>query len=301
MESRFLTKTRFSLAALVAVLVLACLAQEAQAAPFGRVVAIGGHASDLALDEARNVLYVANFTANRIEIVSLSDGSIQTSMNLSAQPNSLALSPDNRFLLVGHYGNFNAPNTPNNALTLIDLNTRARQTFALGYPVLGVAFGIDGRALVMTTADFELFEPVSGVTRVLTTITEAQIQALPAKPNTAPPAITTAALSASPDGRWVYGLTDQFTFRFDVEAKRIQVRGYTSSPAMGPRAVSVSRDGSNYVAGWVLHNRAGDNISQFQDVSGTLDVGSHAYDSSRGVIYSHVPSATGGSGTVFGG
>ncbi|MEZ5354124.1 MAG: hypothetical protein R2762_15920 [Bryobacteraceae bacterium] len=285
---------RVSLAALAAVLGLSCLAATAGAATFGRVVAIGGHASDLALDEARNVLYVANFTANRIEIVSLSDGSIQTSMNLSAQPNSLALSPDNRYLLVGHYGNFAAPNSPNNALTLIDLNTRARQTFALGFPVLGVAFGIDGRALVMTTADFELFEPVSGATRVLTTIADAQIQALPAKPNTAPPAITTAALSTSADGRWVYGLTDQFTFRYDVEARRINVRGYTSEPTMGPRAVSVSSDGSSYIAGWVLHNRNGDNISQFADVLGTLDVGSHAYDSSRGVIYSQLPTSTGG-------
>ncbi len=38
---------------------------------FGKVVSIGGHASDLALDEARGVLYVANFTANRIEVMSL--------------------------------------------------------------------------------------------------------------------------------------------------------------------------------------------------------------------------------------
>jgi uncharacterized protein (TIGR03437 family) len=294
MESRLLMKTRVALVALAAGFGLTCLAASAGAATFGRVVAIGGHASDLALDEARGVLYVANFTANRVEVVSLADGSIQTSMNLSAQPNSLALSPDNRFLLVGHYGNFATPNTPNNALTLIDLNTRARQTFALGYPVLGVAFGIDGRALVMTTADFETFDPVTGATRVLTTIADAQIQALPAKPNTAPPAITTAAVSTSADGRWVYGLTDQFTFRYDVEAKRIQVRGYTSTPTMGPRAVAVNRDGTSYIAGWVLHNGAGDNVSQFADVAGTLDVGSHAFDTARGLIYSHVPTATGG-------
>ncbi|MEZ5399554.1 MAG: hypothetical protein R2729_07775 [Bryobacteraceae bacterium] len=272
----------------------ACLVGTAEAATFGRVVPIGGHASDLALDEARGVLYVANFTANRVEVVSLVDGSIQTSMNLSAQPNSLALSPDNRYLLVGHYGNFAAPNTPNNALTLIDLNTRGRQTFALGAPVLGVAFGIDGRALVMTTTDFELFDPVSGATTVLTTIADAQIAALPAKPNQAPPAITTAAVGASGDRRWVYGLTDQFTFRYEVEARRIQVRGYTSTPTMGPRAVSVNRDGSYYVAGWVLRDRDANNISQFGDVAGTLDVGSHAYDTTRGVIYSQVPTGTGG-------
>ena len=44
----------------------------AAAGTFGKVVAIGGAASDLALDEGRGVLYIANFTANRIEVMPLS-------------------------------------------------------------------------------------------------------------------------------------------------------------------------------------------------------------------------------------
>ena len=45
---------------------MACLwwAAGMSAGTIGRVVPIGGHASDLVLDEARGVLYVANFTAN---------------------------------------------------------------------------------------------------------------------------------------------------------------------------------------------------------------------------------------------
>ena len=35
-------------------------------ASFGTVVSIGGQASDIALDEGRDAIYVANFTANRI-------------------------------------------------------------------------------------------------------------------------------------------------------------------------------------------------------------------------------------------
>ena len=50
----------------------------AKAATFGKVVSIGGHASDVALDEPRGVLYVANFTANRIEVVSLATKTVQT-------------------------------------------------------------------------------------------------------------------------------------------------------------------------------------------------------------------------------
>ncbi|WP_031495474.1 hypothetical protein [Bryobacter aggregatus] len=43
---------------------------------------LGGQAADLTLDEQRGVLYAANFTANRIEVISLVTGSIQTSMNV---------------------------------------------------------------------------------------------------------------------------------------------------------------------------------------------------------------------------
>src|SRR5688572_8031058 len=110
------------------------------AGTFGKIVPIGGHASDIALDEARGVLYVANFTANRIEVMSLSDHSIQRSMNVASQPASLALSPDGKFLVVAHYGNFQTPNSPNNAITVINLVTGSRQTIGMGAPPLGVAF-----------------------------------------------------------------------------------------------------------------------------------------------------------------
>ena len=59
--------------------------------------------SDLAFDERRNVLYVANFTANRIEVLSASDNTLQAPMYVPQQPGSIALSPDNRFLVIAHY------------------------------------------------------------------------------------------------------------------------------------------------------------------------------------------------------
>lgn len=273
---------------------LACAAL-AQAAPFGKVVAIGGQAADLALDEARNVLYIANFTANRIEEMSLASGAIRTSINVSSQPGSLALSPDGRYLVIGHYGNFQSASTANNAMTVIDMDSRARQTFAMGAPVLGVAFGIDGRALVITTTDFQLFDPVTGATLVLDTISGLNAKTLPATNANAPSSIVAATVAASADGRSVYGLSDAFRFYYDVEHRALRVLGYTSSPTMGPRAVSVSRDGSLWVGGWVLSNREGTNLAQFGEPNGALDVGGHALDSVRGILYSQVPTATGGS------
>ena len=80
------------------------------AATFGAVVPIGGHAADIALDRTRAALYVANFTANVIDVISTADNSIQSSMNVAPQPGALALSMDSHYLLAAHYGNW-APRT----------------------------------------------------------------------------------------------------------------------------------------------------------------------------------------------
>jgi len=270
----------------------------AGAAPFGKVVPIGGHAADLALDEPRGVLYIANFTANRIEVMSLADGSIQTSMNVSSQPGSLSLSPDGRYLVVGHYGNFAAPEAPTNAVTVIDMATRGRQTFALGAPVLGVAFGADGLALVVTSVNFQLLDPSSGTTQLLETVSGLTAKTLPIVPVNPPQSIIAATVSASGDLRTIYGLTDTFTFRYDLERRRLVVQGYSSTPPMGPRAISVSRDGSSYAAGWILSNTRGDNMGEFNEPNGALDIGSHILDSSRGLLFSEVPTQSGGLPTL---
>ena len=95
----------------VAALLLAA-ASAASGQSFGTVVALGGHSSDLVLDEARGYVYVANYTANRIDVVNLTTKSLERSMNVASQPSSIALSPDGRYLLVAHYGNFVSPSTP---------------------------------------------------------------------------------------------------------------------------------------------------------------------------------------------
>lgn len=269
------------------------LAAPASAGTLGKVVAIGGHASDLALDEARGVLYVANFTANRIEVVSLTGLAIQTSINVPPQPGALALSPDGNYLVVVHYGNFQTPNTPRNALTVIRLETGEKQTFVLGNPPLGVAFGLDNRALVVTANDFILFDPVLGVTQTLDTIAGVVAKALPVPPANFPPQIIAASVAASGDGLHVFGLADTFRFRYDVATKRVVSLGYVSAPPMGPRTVSVNRDGTVYAAGWAVFQvePARETLmAQWPDPAGILNVGSHAIDSARGIIYAQIPS-----------
>jgi DNA-binding beta-propeller fold protein YncE len=261
----------------------------------GTPVAIGGHAADIALDEARGVLYIANFTANRIDVMSLGNLSVQTSINVAPFPASIAMSPDGRHLLVTHYANFEQPAAANNALTVIDLETRGKQTFALGSPALGVAFGNGPRALVVTASDFSLFDPVTGTSSLLYTISDLAATSLPVPPLSFPANITKTSMAVSGDGTKIYGLTDTFEFGYDYVSGWLKILGYTSEPEQGPRVMSVNQDGSRYLAGWVLHggsiwNSATGvwNLAQFPNAEGVLEIGSHAIDDSRGLVYAQV-------------
>src|SRR5438067_10767280 len=98
------------------------------AGTFGQVVPIGGQAGDIALDEPRGVLYIANFTANRIDVMSLTDYSIKRSISVADQPSSLSVSPDGKFLVIVHFGNVDPTlGLFNNALSLINLQDNSRR------------------------------------------------------------------------------------------------------------------------------------------------------------------------------
>ena len=279
-------------ACLAAAALTLVLAAPVSAATFGTVVPIGGQAADVALDEPRGLLYIANFTANQIDVMSLSDNTIHSSITVAPQPGSLSLSPDGNYLVIVHFGNFSAPSAPTNALTVISLNqNNAIQTFALGDPPLGVAFGIDGLALIVTTTNFILFDPANGQTTVLDTIANVTAHSLPVAPANFPTNIVATSLNVSGDGFWIYGLSDSFFFQYSVLTHGLAVIGYTASPTLGPRAVSVSADGTSFTAGWALL-RNGLWAAQFPSAAGTLNVGTTAINSSAGLIYAQVPQST---------
>ncbi len=260
---------------------------------FGQVVSIGGQASDLVLDESRGLLYIANFTANTIQVMTLGSNAIRTAISVPSQSSALALSTDDRFLVVASYGNVAAPGSSTNALTIIDLtNNNRSQTFALGSPPLGVAFGIDGLALVVTSTDFLLLDPSSGTTQELSTISGVIANTLPQPPASFPPNIVAASVAASADGTMIYGLGTTLVFSYNVMTRTLSARLYTASPPLGPRAVSVSQDGSYFTAGWALKDRFFYNISQFPNPSGSLNIGTTAIDSWDNVIYAQIPQAT---------
>ncbi len=267
----------------------ASLATVGWSATFGTVVSIGGHASDLALDEARGVLYIANFTANRVEVMSLASNTIQTSINVAAQPSAVALSPDGRYLVVAHYGNAAPPASSSSAITVIDLSNSGKRTFALGAAPLGVAFGIDGLALVVTATDFLLLDPASGTTQELDTIPGLISKTLPQPAATFPPNIVAASVAASADGEFIYGLGDKLLFRYDVTNRILSATLYTASPPLGPRAISVSQDGSYFTAGWTVQDQFFYDIAEFGNPSGTLNIGTAVIDSASNTIYAQMP------------
>jgi uncharacterized protein (TIGR03437 family) len=269
---------------------------------FGTVVSIGGEAADLALDETRGVLYIANFTANRIDVMSLATNTVQTSINVAAQPSSIALSPDGHYLVATNFGNAAAPGSPSNGLTVIDLTNQGTQTFSLGNAPIGVAFGADGIALVVTTSDFLLFDPSTGTTEELDTLSNVVAKTLPVPPANFPADITAASVAASADGLQIYGLggsSSTVTFRYDVDAKAIFPGGIvTSTGVLGPRVVSLNSNGSLAMAGWVMVDRQGTFINYFPQHTNQFSVGSTAFDDSRGLLYAQIPVTQGEAPTL---
>jgi uncharacterized protein (TIGR03437 family) len=280
------------------------LAAPGWAGVFGRVVPIGGNAADIVLDEPRGALYIANFTANRIEVMNTSDLTITRSINVDPRPGSIALSPDGRYLVVGHYDNVISSNGPDpipqsNAITVLNLENNTRQTFAMGNSPLGIAFGADGLALILTAStrgesgEFFLFDPATGTFRLLDTVAGVIAKNLPQPAGTLPPSITTASITASGNRLFIHGLADSLQFVYDVQNRNLTFPALPTSPAppVGPRVMSVSRDGYLAVAGWEATDYVRGVRYDFPNPGGFFSIGTHAIDSAAGVIYAQIPPA----------
>src|SRR3954465_12818988 len=72
-------------------------------ATFGTVVPIQGTVSDIALDERRGVVWAANFSAYRVEMVVIATQTLGKPLIVPMPPSAVAISPNHRFLVVGEY------------------------------------------------------------------------------------------------------------------------------------------------------------------------------------------------------
>jgi len=302
------------------------------AATFGTVVPIGGHASDLALDESRGRLYIANFAGRRIDVMSTSTNTLGTAIPVSGTPGSIALSPDSRYLLVTNYGNCEITGTtstpcdylsqPTNVpeLTVIDLVTNVRQTVTIPptnnstvKPIppsipLAMAFGGGTKALLVASTAIFLVDPT---TTPPTFVQQAAPQViltgapLPTTFGTYPPEILNASTGVSGDGQTIIVLASEAAdgsctgdtpcvlLRYGVTSGSFTAIAITTTPVLGPRDVSVDQHGSNFVAGWGLYNPNFVLLAEFPYPTGSLNVGGHAYDWTHNLIYADIPSSNG--------
>jgi len=299
---------------------LASVAAPAHAASFGTVVPIVGQASDIALDETRSALYIANFTASRIEVMSTSNNAVNSSMNVAAQPGALALShagaSSDQYLLVAHYGQWGAIDPTKNLITLIDLNTTTRQTFVTGDPPLGVAFVKDDlsrrdQALIVTATSLLLMDPVTGVMRVVGTLAALASQTLPVAAATFPAEIVQTACSVSADGyvAWCVGdagASPHVVIRYDQHSQTASVILVAATPPLLPR-VSVNQDGSRAMIGYAMFGGSARNgiaqsgavLAQYPDVIPSLNVTGSAIDAANSIVYAQIPDATQPSGPPY--
>ena len=218
--------------------VLLSLSTIGYSATFGTVVPVRGTVSDIALSPRTGNLYIANFSAGRIEVMTPS-GTLGTPILLTAPISAIAFSPDGRYLVAGQYDSFNAATPPvTGILTIFDLDAGATQQVSLPNPVLAVAFGSGSQALVVTGSGCQittttttttaggstttttgctptpsqilLLDPFTAKTQTLSTITLADAP-LPVPFATFPANIIQASTGVSGDGNTIIVLAETGT------------------------------------------------------------------------------------------
>ncbi|HSW50339.1 MAG TPA: hypothetical protein VLH09_09205, partial [Bryobacteraceae bacterium] len=212
---------------------------------------------------------------------------------------------DGRYLVIAHYAKWIVPVTMQPGVTILDLDTGLRRTMAAPSTPLAVAFGGGSQALVVSTQGFRLLDPVLGVFQDLVPRAMGGLD-LPAPLASYPLDILQATLGVSGDSRYVFGVAGTVEndiqktvhYRFDVQTRELLITGITAAPPLGPRTVSVDREGRVFLVGWALFDLRTVLLAQFPYAKGDLSVGSHAYDWARSLIYAQVPESTAEEGTT---
>jgi uncharacterized protein (TIGR03437 family) len=294
------------------------------AANFGTVVPVHGTVSDIALDERHGRVYAANFSAYRVEVVNTATNALLSPFSVPMPPSAVAVSPDNRFLVVGEYqapdpaelaANPFAPES--GGYTIFDLDANQRVDVNLGRPVLAIAFGADGRALIVVRSDppatgenppppgpnLFLLDPALGSLQPIAGITISS-RDLSVPLATFPTQIIQAAVSVSGDRNTIVvqaaPVSDNsgagalsIVIRYHVDTQTATEILFGSSPPPGPKSVSVDQTAANVLVDWgLLHYPTEDDpyaLAQFPAADGAFNIGTHAWDVSRNLIYAQIP------------
>ncbi len=166
-------------------------------ATFGKVVPLRGTVSDIALDSRRGHVYAANFSASQIEVISTANLNVLSPLPVPLPPSCVAMSPDNRFLVVGEYAD-----TTKGGFTIFDMDANLRQDVTVDGSALAVAFGSGNEAFMVTTSGVFLINTYTAQTSPVVPSTLTSLN-LPVALATFPPQIVQASAGVSGDGNTI--------------------------------------------------------------------------------------------------
>ncbi len=263
-------------------------------AKFGTQITLPGIINDVAVDEVRRLVYAANYTAGRVEVVSMDTQQRIGSFPTSPQPaatSGIAISP-NRQWLVATSQPVTSGVPQQSSVTVVNLNdTSDRRHFAFTAQPIGVAFEYTNKAVIITETDLREFDPVDGSSKILFTFESGVgTVGLPVSPPTLPREIVSANISASADGRWIFGVTPEFVFSYQVVKPVGLLRLRLTSTMVNPpifNQVSGSPDGSHFMAGQLLLTNDLQVIADTPEADGTGSdfVGGTGYNPVTGELY----------------
>ena len=246
-EMKSIRTTRRSVArnVVVSVFLLGLCIGSGFGANIGTVVPVVGRVADVAYDESRGLVYLANFTGNQVNVYSVASASMLSPMPTGQGPASMAISPDAQRLYVANTGSL--------SISIFDLNTQQRLgDIAVTTRPDAVAMGFDGLLLVLGPAGLLRIDPASGQIFPLS----VSVPPVPAGfPNIAVspvPGGFRAGLVTSASGSLIVGLNQTpgagggRLFVYDVASQTVlRSRNITGILAM----LSVAPDGSRFMAG----------------------------------------------------
>lgn len=215
----------------------------ADGATIGTVVPVIGVVADLVYDSARNVVYLANFTRNEVDIYSVGDKKLEGSIPTGLQPASLALSPDLNTLYVANIGS--------NTISTINLNNSQRGSdYAISSRPDAIAVGNDGQILILSAVGTFGLQRLNPATGVSTSVPIAPPPTTPAGIATPTPSATPAGFLAglvtTASGNLIIGLSNTRLFVYEVTSGVV----LRSRNVTGMRPVmSASTDGSRFMTG----------------------------------------------------
>jgi YVTN family beta-propeller protein len=239
------------------------LVAQTTSATFGTVISFGGTPSDIVLDESRGKLYLVNSNANRVDVYDYLNSQKLGPIAVGQRPLAAAMSMDNSYLYV--------TNNTSSTVSVIDLNRSSLiQTVTLPAKPEGVEVGADGRALISTAGNgtnnlnntlliFDRTQPLAQQ------IVAVQFPPPPATPTGLTPVqarpTTTfrGKLLRTPDGNFIVGVsvvnnsTQTVAYVYETLSGTLLRSRFVTGQST---ALSVSPDGSRFMAGFTLYDTA---------------------------------------------